>query len=260
MYDLPEVRPCTDALWSAIAHALIREGVDGVPAGLCRTDDNHAVWTDPDLLLAQTCGYPLTHALAGRVRYVATPCYTARGCTGADYCSLVVVRQDDAAAVERFRDRRAAINGRDSQSGHAAFRAMIAPFAGGSRFFSAVVETGAHVESVAAVRDGRADICTIDAVTHALLARHRPDALEGTAVIAETPSAPGLPLITSPARSDDDLARLRRALAAVAADKSLRPVFDALLISDFAVLSDDAYDRITDMEQACQDAGYPDLT
>lgn len=259
MYDLLEVRPSTDALWSALAQALSREGLGGVPARVDRTRENHAVWTDPGLLLSQTCGYPLTHALSGRVRYVATPCYATRGCKGADYCSLVITREDDARTLEEYRGRRAAINSRDSQSGCAAFRAMIAPLAGGRAFFSEVVETGAHIGSIAAVRDGRADICTVDAVTHGLLARHRPDALAGTAVIAQTPSAPGLPLITALARDVDNLARLRRALADVSADESLRPVLDALLISGFEVLAEDAYDRITDMEQACQDAGYPDL-
>ena len=44
--------------------------------------------------------------------------------------------------------------------------------------------------------DGRADVCAVDCVTWALLARHRPSALHGLRVIALTEPMPGLPLVT----------------------------------------------------------------
>ncbi len=68
-----------------------RTVLPAVPAALERGRDRDEQWRSPDLLLSQTCGYPLTHALAGRVDLVATPCYGVRGCEGADYRSLVVV-------------------------------------------------------------------------------------------------------------------------------------------------------------------------
>jgi len=44
-------------------------------------------WLREDLLLSQTCGYPLVKALAGRVQLVATPVFSVDGCAGGDYRS-----------------------------------------------------------------------------------------------------------------------------------------------------------------------------
>ncbi|MEO1530805.1 MAG: phosphate ABC transporter substrate-binding protein, partial [Pseudomonadota bacterium] len=86
MYDLPALRPQTDALWAGIAAGLRARGVNA-PGALTRAADVHAPWRDPALLLGQTCGYPFWHALRGHVRLVATPVYAAPGCDGSTYRS-----------------------------------------------------------------------------------------------------------------------------------------------------------------------------
>jgi hypothetical protein len=72
MYDLPEVSAATDAWWRGVASALRRAGLDAVPEVLTR-DPDVDVWHSQNLLLSQTCGYPLTHELASVVELVATP-------------------------------------------------------------------------------------------------------------------------------------------------------------------------------------------
>ena len=140
MYDLAEVRAATDAWWRGLASALRRAGVESVPEVLTRGADGE-VWQSPALLLAQTCGYPLTHALAGVVELVATPVYAAPGCRGAEYSSFIVVSEDNGAAtLEELRGAVCTYNGRDSQSGYNALRAAIAPLAGGRAFFSRTFE------------------------------------------------------------------------------------------------------------------------
>ncbi|NIR61538.1 MAG: hypothetical protein GWO02_19625, partial [Gammaproteobacteria bacterium] len=54
-------------------------------------DLGEEIWRSTELLLSQTCGYPLTHALAGVVELVATPAYAAQGCRGPEYASLLIV-------------------------------------------------------------------------------------------------------------------------------------------------------------------------
>lgn len=257
MYDLPEVAWATDAWWGGIARALDREGLADVPAALTRDLAPAEVWRSPDLLFGQTCGYPLTHAFRGRLRVVATPAYAAPQCDGADYCSVIVVRADDpAASIADLRGRRAAVNGRESQSGYSALRAAVAPHARGGRFFARVAESGAHAASLAMVAAGEADVCATDCVTHALLARHRPGALEGLRVLACTPTAPGLPYVTRAHTDAATVARLRRALWAALEDPALEAAREALLISGIEVLPDAAYDRIMDLERQAEALGY----
>ena len=248
MYDLPELRTVTDRWWAGLARALRAEGIADVPADLTRPVDPAAAWTSPDLLLAQTCGYPLVHALAGRVTYVATPCYRAPGCDGPCYSSAIVVRADSPwRTFAEARGAIAAINGPDSQSGCNVLRVMIAELAGPQPFFGGIRWTGAHRLSLAAVRTGTADLAAIDAVTLALITANAPDELHGVRVLCHSPMAPGLPLITRFDTTTAELERLRRALRHAFTDTSLAEVRAALLLHDVAVLPSDAHAAITAM-------------
>ena len=77
-----------------------------------------------------------------------------------------------------------------------ALKLVFAPHARDGRFFSRAIETGGHLNSLAAVRKGLADVCAIDSVCVALARRYRPEALEGLVEIARSPAVPGLPWIT----------------------------------------------------------------
>jgi ABC-type phosphate/phosphonate transport system substrate-binding protein len=258
MYDLEEVTDATDVFWSGLARALRQEGVHDVPRRLERKGTPEDHWAAPDLLLSQSCGYPLTHAFADRLQVVATPCYDAPGCRGPAYCSLVVVRDDlRARALEDLRSVTAVVNSAGSQSGYSALRALVVPFHRRGRFFGAVKESGSHVASLAMVAEGAADVAAIDCVTHALLVRHRPEAIDGTRVLCRSGSAPGLPYVTAASADEEMVRRLRTALFNALADPALEAARDALLLSDAEVLSRNAYTRIRAMEEEAVAGGYP---
>lgn len=259
MYDLPEVRAATDDMWSGIASALRRAGIDGVPDALTR-DAGIDVWHSRELLLSQTCGYPLTHALAGVVELIATPAYSAEHCSGADYCSLVIVSEDNPAdGLDDLRGGVCAYNARHSQSGYNVLRAAIAPLASGAAFFSNTIESGGHANSIGLVATGRADVCATDCVTHAMIARYCPDVLDGTRVLCATESAPGLPYVTRAGIDPSDLERLRDGLRTAISDPDLAASRDALFLSGVEMLGLDAYQRIDDMEISARDSGYAEI-
>jgi ABC-type phosphate/phosphonate transport system substrate-binding protein len=245
MYDLPEVEGATLAWWQGLARAFRCAGQADVPETLTRDREIEQLWADPALLFGQTCGYPLTHALRGRVRLIATPCYRADGCEGSFYRSLIMVREGEPArTIAELKGRPVAINGEGSFSGWHALRALIAREVGGGRFFGEIVTTGSHRASLAAVRAGRADLAAIDCVSHALIERHAPSELVGTRVLGRTPLAPGLPWITSAASSDATLARLRGGVFAALAAPDLAAARADLLIAGAEILPRAAYERI----------------
>lgn len=243
MYDWPEIRDATDRWWAGIARHL------GVDLPLARPDDFTSAWSRDDLLLAQTCGYPFTHALKGRARYVATPHYDADGCVGAGYCSIVFAREMREPSA--LRGTIAAVNTPDSMSGMLALKLVFAPHARQGRFFAKAVESGGHLNSLAMVREGRADVCAIDSVCVALARRYRPDALQDLVEIARSPSVPGLPLITQAG----DPEHLRVALREAFADPALREAREALLLSGVSVLDPSDYDRIIRLEDEMEQGG-----
>ena len=246
MYDLPELAAATDALWSGIARRLRADGVVGVPDRLDRSREARAIWSDPDLLFSQTCGFPLTHAFAGRMAVVATPCYAAPGCTGPNYRSFIVARAEDARTrLADFAGARAAINSPDSHSGCNILRWRIAQETA-RPFFGSVRETGSHAQSLAVVKAGQADLAAVDCVTYALLGKHRPEAIAGIKIVDETALAPGLPYVTSPSTDETTLAALRRALAEAIADPALAKARNALLLAGVEELPLTRYQAIRD--------------
>ncbi len=255
MYDLPEIRAATDAWWAGLARHFRAAGIDDAPRWLDRASGREGLWLSPGLVFGQTCGYPLTHTLAGRVRYMATPCYAAPGCREADYCSLVIVAEE--APVGNFADLeggRCAVNGLDSHSGANALRALAATCREDGAFFATMTISGSHRQSIALVARGEAEAAAVDCVTHALLVRHAPAALAGVRVLCRTAAAPGLPYITASASASaaggERLTRLRDGLMAALTDPRLAGPREDLLLTGARILAPAAYRRILDLERA----------
>jgi ABC-type phosphate/phosphonate transport system substrate-binding protein len=257
MYDPRWLHHANDTLWQAIAARLRAMGMADVPARLNRDHTLDAIWTAPDCLLAQTCGYPLTTRLGNVVAVVATPAYDAEGCEGSWHRSAIVVRRDNPAPdLAALRGRTAAINARDSNTGMNLLRAAVAPLAQGGRFFANVIATGGHARSLYAVIAGRADVAAIDAVTLALLRDRYPAINRRIRVLGWTAATPGLPLITA---ARHHIAALRTALGDVMANPALAPTHAALRLRGMAVLDCGAYDAVTALERDAIRAGYPVL-
>jgi ABC-type phosphate/phosphonate transport system substrate-binding protein len=260
MYDLPETEDATRILWRGLAEHLRSSGIPDVPHALTRHLKVPEHWLSRDLLLSQTCGYPLTHALKGRVRVVATPCYDAPGCQGAEYCSILVVPASASTrSLADLRGQRAAFTSPHSHSGFNALRALAAPLAEAGHFFGEAIQTGNHAASLELVGAGKADVAAIDCVTFALLSRYRPSALADVRELCRSASAPGLPYVTSSATGDRRIAQLREGLRATMEDPALAEARAALLINGVLVLPEEDYKRVTEMEVFALDRGYPRL-
>ena len=249
-----------EVFWQGLRSHMIAAGVESVPDSLEWPQEFYEHWLSPTLLLSQTCGYPLTTGLAGRVNYLCTPRFRAAGCEGASYSSAVVIREDDPAlSIVDCAGRRVAFNSSDSQSGYNALRALVAPHAKNGRFFSDSIETGAHRLSLRAIKAGQADVAAIDAITFALLSKGKPEEVEGLRILGYTDKAPGLPLITSLRTPPSDVARLRRALDEACADPELAQCCAALLLEGFELLPPAAYDAIGAMRNRAIGLAYPEL-
>jgi ABC-type phosphate/phosphonate transport system substrate-binding protein len=260
MYDLPEIQAATDKWWQRVADALRREGITSVPEALWRGDDYCMPWTHPDLLLSQTCGYPLTHELREKVSLAATPCYSAEGCSGPNYCSVVIVHEDASAdELSDLRDSRCAINSRNSQSGYNALRALVAPVSSGGRFFRNVTISGNHFNSIAMVHNREADVAAVDCVTYALLKRHRPSAVTAIRALCLTPHAPALPYVSRANAGNVLLQKIRRGLQAACDDPALSDCRETLMIREFHVLEPSEYQCIVEMEAAATEHGYREV-
>jgi ABC-type phosphate/phosphonate transport system substrate-binding protein len=242
MYDADPA--AVEALWQAIAGRLRLAGLSDVPSALQWPGDLSSHWLEPEVLLSQTCGYPLTHELDRRVQLVGAFRYSAEGCVGTGYSSRLVVRAADAGQVlAAFKDRRLAANAFHSQSGYHSLRpSMTALGTTIDAFFGSVSFTGAHKHSIEWVRNGEADIAAIDCVTLTALKQADANLMDGLAVIGDTAVTPGLPLITSLRTSPDDVRRLRVALQETMLDPALATLRQHLYIDGFEQVDVSAYE------------------
>ena len=230
MYDFAELRAPHDAFWAAVVAA---HG-PGVPDRLTHdVDDVHTLWHDPAMAVSQACGWPLIDELDGAVRLVGAFSYDVSTAAGPRYRSHLVARAGEAPEPATAT---AAVNSFASLSG---WISLVQAFpALGGRWTGDVVVTGAHVDSLAALQSGTADVAAIDAVTHAIVERHRPHLLDGLVIVGHGPLIPCTPLIANTAATDGDVARLQDAFAVAA--EALEPA-NPLLITGFHRLTIDDY-------------------
>ena len=194
MYDRPETRAANDRLWSLI-HEVLGYG----PDHLTRDGAHH--WTDPDLVLSQTCGLPYRTVLKGTVTLVGAPIHRL-DCPPGTYYSVLVARRDDPRnALAEFQGAHLAANGRDSQSGWAAIGAEAREE---NVSFQGVTVTGAHRDSARAVASGKADLAALDVISWTLMTRWD-DFAKTLKVFAKTRPAPALPYITAPGRDPEPI-------------------------------------------------------
>jgi len=260
MYDFDFIAPAHDDLWAAIAARLEEAGVEA-PKALTRGGDLDAQWRNPRLVFGQTCGYPYVTGLKDAVAVIAAPTYAFPGCEDASHRSFVIRRASDPRhELAEFRGSIAALNGWDSNTGMNLFRATIAPVAAGAPFFRAIVVTGSHEASVAAVAEGRADLAAIDCVSLALLARGRPALFKRVAVVAESPRSPSLPFIAAADLGARTIAAVRDALLSALADPDLAETRAALGLKGARLVTPADYDRVIEIERGAAAAAYARLT
>lgn len=249
MYNLtPALGMAWEALLGAVALGLRRRGWTDAMQVVPAPHDPMALWRAPDLLLSQTCGYPLVTELQHDVRVLAAPEFVLPHCESVHYRSLILVPQDGARTLEQLRGTVAVINQWHSHSGMNALRHTIAPLAREGRFFSRIEESGSHMASIAVLQQGLAAVAAIDCVTYGLAARYAPERLAGVRQLHVSAPAPGLPFIASRALTDAQAQALRDVLLSLHADApqvlqalSIRRL-RAMDLADYAVVRQQALD------------------
>ncbi|HID67545.1 MAG TPA: phosphate ABC transporter substrate-binding protein [Roseibacterium sp.] len=194
MYLRDETRAANEALWALIRDALRDHGINA-PDNLDHDAPVIDTWRRPDLVFGQICSLPYRAGFAGDLTLIGSGDYGLSGIKPGTYFSVFLARKDDPRDTPaHFADARFAYNEPGSHSG------WCAPwsFARDHGFaFTNAHQTGSHRASAQGVADHTADLCSIDAVTWALIARYDAFAPD-LRVIAHSAASPGLCFVTAP--------------------------------------------------------------
>lgn len=220
--------------------------------------DLRSLWRAPQLLLTQTCGYPLMTELRGQVQLIGRPRYELPHSSAGEHCSLLLTRDDNPrTALANFYDSRGVINGQDSNSGMNLLRERLAPLQRDGRFFASVAVSGAHRESLRWLREDRADLAAIDSVTFDYLARFAPQEVAGLRIVTRSAASPSLPYITALGVSEEQVAQIRQAMNLALED--LPQVVQTLGVQEVLPAAEADYQVLLDYRQRAEASGYPTL-
>jgi len=213
------------------------------------------LWLSPDLLLTQTCGYPLMTLLRGQVRVVGRPRYELPDSTGGNHCSLLLCRADDPRrSLPAFHNSRGVINDEGSNSGMNLLRHRLAPLQRDGQFFANVGISGGHRESLRWLREDLADLAAIDSVTFAYLARHAEEEVAGLRVIARSAFSPTLPYISVASARDEQIEQLRQVMNQTL--QELPEVGEILGLQEVLPATERDYQIVLDYRQEAEVLGY----
>jgi ABC-type phosphate/phosphonate transport system substrate-binding protein len=234
MYPFIQLRTSYDRLWDAVRSDLSFAAPaldwDLEPIVACRRRD---------LLVGQTCGWPLVNDLGATVKVVGTFDCDVDGAVDGTYSSVLVSRTDEPLTHILHRDGLVvAANSSDSLSGWISLQSVAV--ADGVHIDS-VEWTGSHAASVDAVSQGRADLASIDAVSWAHLGS------SDLSVVGHGPRVPCLPLVTSQSSAPSVVGELRQAFAAAVGDPTMADVCASLRIRRFLDRELADYERLSDL-------------
>jgi len=223
-------------------------------------DTGESVLRDPELFIGHSCGYPLVKYLQDAVSPFCVPVFDVSGVEGNLYSSrFIVAAESDIGSLAECSGRIVAINNRDSNSGMNVLRHAIAKLNPAGPFFTSVVNSGGHLQSLTAVAENRADVAAIDCVSFQLIEDRWPELTARVRSIGNSIKTCGLPLVMPNANlpSTDTrqiLVALNEAL------KQLNPrLRQQLHLSHFASVSLGDYQSILEVESFAIDAGYAEL-
>lgn len=250
MYVAPSrVREAQEAWLQEILKRLDAERLSA--AGL----DLPQLWLSPELLLAQTCGYPLKTRLQGKVQVVGRPVYRLPHSGEGNHCSLLLVRQDDPrSTLAEFFGSNGLLNSADSNSGMNLLRQRLAPLEQGGHFFGKVSFSGGHRDSMRLLKARQGDLAAIDSVTYDYLARDHSEEVAGLRILTQSALSPCLPYI---AALDRDPEPIR--LAMNSALLALPEVAAILAIEQVLPASEADYEVLLDYEREAQALGLASI-
>jgi ABC-type phosphate/phosphonate transport system substrate-binding protein len=216
------------------------------------------LFLSPQLLLTQTCGYPLMTALRGQVRVIGRPCYTLLGSAEGSHCSLLLTRSDEPRqGLADFYGSRGVINNEDSNTGMNLLRHTVAPLQRQGRFFSELSVSGSHRESLRWLREGQADLAAVDSVTYAYLARYANAEVAGLRVVTRSAPSPCLPYIGAASLDAGQAETIRQAMNQ--ALKELPQVAATLGLREVLPAAEEDYRIVLDYQRQAQEFGLAQL-
>jgi ABC-type phosphate/phosphonate transport system substrate-binding protein len=234
MYPFAHLRDAYDTFWTTLRAHLPASVV--APPGLAWDVDLVDAWAAPDLLLGQTCGWPLA-TMQPQLTAVGSFDLVAPFASGGRYRSVIVASKP--IGLDQWKADPTTVVARNDDDSLSGWISMQWAWGGVPDH---VLTTDGHVLSMRAVATGQAHVASIDALTFEILAEIEPATVGHLHVIGHGPLVPSLPLAAN--RSVARVAEFREAIDATLADPAAARACARLRIRGFVPFDDAEYQTL----------------
>lgn len=176
--------------------------------------DFNRLYTDPELVFTQACGYHWVGPYKEYLDYLATPVYNWPHCEGPFHRSLLITTKKDVLSFDDAFEPKIkwAINSEESFSGFVLLKHMLQE-KGRNLDLAQALKTGSHYATLQALRAGQADCALVDCVSYGIVLEEHPEWRESFSVIYKSPLVPTPPFVCSTKLSEKEKSEIFSALS-----------------------------------------------
>ena len=218
--------------------------------------DDHEDFSNPQMLLGQTCGYPYIEKWHKSHRLLCVPEFEIEGCYGPGYSSWFITNSKDSRTnLSEFCNTTVAMNNVDSNSGMNVLRYAISQIAKGKRFFKSVITSQSHITSMQMAANGEVDLAAIDSVSYYQAIAQGIIKSKNLKVVSQSTITTGLPFIVHKnlAMSNSDILQaMNQSL-----EESSEFAKQTLKLKGFLAVSDSDYDVTRNLKKQAIENNYP---
>lgn len=177
------------------------------------------------------------------------------------YFSDVIVHS--GSGIQTFSDLRGcswAYNEPLSQSGYGITRYHLCSIGETNGFFGEIIEAGFHESAIRMVVEGKVDASAIDSQVLAVAMRDDPSLSESIRIIESLGPSSIQPVAVSKRHDEPFRDRVRAVLMDLHNRESFREYLDLAIVDRFVPVGPDDYDDIRVMLEACERAGFMEIS
>lgn len=215
--------------------------------------------------IAFVCGYPYILAHDGKevssMELLAAPIMDSDLYEGKPvYYSYIVVHKDsDAESFEDLKGQRFVYNDKMSNSGYNMPRAKLVEMGEIDGYFSEILHSGSHEESMRWVAEGKADASAIDSLVLDYAKNTGESYIQNIKIIEKLGPAGIPPVVRSFGVSDVHADKIQNALLHMHEDPEGKAILKEAFVKKFVAVEDSLFDDVRTWHQMAVDAGFMEI-
>lgn len=215
--------------------------------------------------IAFVCGYPYILSHDGKetppMELLAAPIMEADLYEEKPiYYSYIVVREDsEEKSFEGLKGKRFVYNDKASNSGYNMPRAKLVEIGETNGFFSEVLHSGSHEESIRWISEGRADASAVDSLVYDYALSVGADYMKNVKIIDKLGPAGIPPVVRSSNLSDEQADKVKNALLHMHEDPEGQQILKEAYLKKFVAVDDTLFDGVRKWHKTAVDAKFMEI-